>query len=384
MADNILVNPDPTQVHTQILTAAFMRILQDDPFFNMFPFGPSTPVDDTGKFNWPDEIRTEKTGTLDLTYTAASGTIQMVSNAGFEDGDIVHIEGHVDATFVEIVLTDTTFALASPPQRVLRQSAKKDNYDPNDDSSFGFNEPVLRSNYMQLFTSQYSAGKKLDATARGGLLQGLENVPSALQLSAELALYNLQFQLYRAIMHGVPQAEVGGANPLGATMGGLNSFINIAATPEVNRVNASGGDISDTQINDLVQLLCERGLTRGENLALILSAKHSRTISALRDSEIRVTEGTNQRMGRQVTVFDSDLIDYGGIRIVVDKNMTDKQAYLLSTNNIQLVNDPSFPLILDENATTPGQWGERHVIYANMSMVVKGATNLHGVIVNLS
>lgn len=395
----IQVNPDPTQVDPQILSEVYEVILQDNPNMGWLNNEGGVYTDDTEKFQWPDETRTEVTGTLDADYTAADTSLTLVSTAGFKAGDTIHIDGHTDsvgldqsfrvtavtnATTLAVTRvaygTDTTLTNPTGGATIYRQGTVGDNRKPSSTEAMGTaTEPTLRSNYVQLFEDSYEIGEKLLDTSRGGSLQGMEQMDIINKMRQE-AMYRIMTQQYRAVVDGHGSPEVSGT---GARMGGLMSFINTAATD--NKVDAGANALAESDVNDLVEKLVNRGLPTGTPMAMIMNTANARIMSALRDNAVRVTnEAPGMRIGSSVDVYDSELSGWGGIRVIIDQKMKANKVLLVAMPYVALHTKAGQAMIREDDATVPGQLGIRRLLRSYLSLKVVGATNYHGVIWNIA
>lgn len=407
MAGTLDVNPDSTQNHDSIISNFYQLLLEDNPAMNWIQFGAPVAVDRLESFRFPEEVRTEIDIELNSDYATADVALTVVTPGGLnvQEGDYVRIEGHYDSTGVQIVLvvdgtpSATNIPIDSTPvqgvdtllveadQKITFQRGTRDDFEPVDAEFQGITEPALIKNNMQTFRKSFKVGENLQHTVDNKFVQGLENVPGgALGKAREEALHDMMFQHYRAFWDGVAKdAVTGGGADAGALMGGIRSFIN--TTTNTNRVDAGANPLVEDDINDLLELLVNKGLPEGEPLVILMNAANSRVLSALKADKITYNDPFNNAgsFGQAVQVYQGELPGFASLRIILDQQHPPFFAEVVSQNRVLWRSKLGNQIIEERDAkNNPSVLSERKMLYSRLSLSVVGRNNYNGVIWNIA
>lgn len=368
----------------------FLPVLEKRPLISMFSFG--TPVAGSkSKFTWAEEVRTDSMGVLGVTYTAASGLLQLVSTTMVEAGDQVKIIGHRDASFRHIIFsvttvtnatdlavtvvygTDTSFTLASPAQKVRVNKSKPDLATAPTGKA---TEPTLSYSYLQLMQIGLELGEKLIREAANGMYQGIDDI---IVRGAEQKLNQLAWDVYKAAMYSFGVQEASATAP--AKTRGLLEMINTSS--DDNRINAGATALSEAHINSLVEKLILRGLDPATRKVLVMSTNQARRLSQLRKAKVTYT--TDERtFGGSVVGYQTELDNVGLLEIVVDENMEPDTVLLVTPEYAELVPAIGRPLARSiDNTLRDRQYGRSWIFDTELGLKVMYATRFHGVIYNL-
>ncbi len=198
----------------------------------------------------------------------------------------------------------------------------------------------------------------------------------------EQQLYKMQFKMYHAMINGVEQTPTSTTEiPM---MNGLASHINVAANP--NRKDAGGNPLVEDDVNDVLELQFNGGLDPNSQVIMIMSTANHRALSALKDSKITydtagITPGG--QLGQSVQVYNGEIFGTGA-KLIVDRNMPDGRILMPAQNMVEMVPYVGMTTIESDDATVPGQFGERRVMRSAWSITVQGQNNLHGAIFNIT
>ena len=142
-------------------------------------------------FQFTQDVITPEAGTLDLAYTAASGDITVTDSTLFLVGDQCVIDNHFDTNQVQQVFTitaipdatsltvtvkagtDTTVALATPPQsiRIIRGQSDGTTFPTGD----GVELPTLITSFFQHIQITQLLGRQLISEGKRGVVRGLDD-----------------------------------------------------------------------------------------------------------------------------------------------------------------------------------------------------------------
>ena len=390
-----LPDPTATQVFDDVLQDSMIDIVTKAPELSWMRFGEGAIGRETGLVTFLEEPFNEFTGTLTGNYTTSDGVLAVSDSSVFEIGDQVYLIDHKDSnklqnvfqvtainSGVEIAVSvigsgaDTNYLVATGDIIHINHSIG-DNRNP-DDFTFGqAREKDTRTSFMQWFEQTIEIGRKQVELAEASLMFGIDDLRVA---GFNRKIIDMARAQYNAYINGIGVAET---TAIGSKLKGLKEQVNTNTLD--NRVDASAGDITEDLINNLWEKLCNRGLPTSSRMVLLLATKHARTISALRNDKVTLdVQGQGDSLGGNVTRYIGELAGFNGIEIVVDKNLANTEAYLLSGDDVLIHPKRGASLVASELATLPGQLGERHVMRSATTLQVRAPLNYHGVIFNLS
>jgi len=209
-------------------------------------------------------------------------------------------------------------------------------------------KPTMEHNFFQIFRNAV----ELSDTALNSAVYGNVNT-LAEQLKG--AFYKIRQQLSEQALRGRKVARTGGEN---GTFGGLFQFTDIAGG---NILDAGGGDLTSTTINDLVQMIIEDG---GVANTLVCNINQARKISGFNVSGNNPVIAQNStQAGSYVLRFISDIPVAGGVvsNILLDEKMPNNAVDLIDINRLALVPFQNRGLKLVPG-TQPGQDGQTAIL----------------------
>lgn len=291
------------------------------------------------KHEWLDLVVSPLSWTIKAgnPYTAGDGVIKFTSNTGAKVGDILQFEKStgarstltakvtsVNANGIDVGISvyggSTDEDLAAGTYVQLQSRPKNESTDPDPDNG---REPSVSYNQTQIFDRT----AKVSKTAQSVKMYGMTD-PLGFQVEGQLQqlAYELCRSLYRSprVMRSASEA---------GTMGGLLWFMEQAVG---NKVLAGGGALSETFLNDALELGKVKG---GMNLSTIIAHPvQARKISRFnRATGSALTLGIPQgstTAGQYVNNFIGELGTLS--RIVVDENMDKDKIMLIDPTKTKL------------------------------------------------
>lgn len=146
-------------------------------------------------------------------------------------------------------------------------------------------------NYVQLF----ERGIKLTDEAKQIEMRG---VADELAFQIEKKTYEVKRELGFAVIYG--KAKVAASITEAATMGGILEFLSKTGT---NKIDAAGGSITETLINDAVQLVIDDGVVDPD--IIVCGSKVARDIGKFGQDYVRLNSAETKR-GHFVDTFRTD------------------------------------------------------------------------------
>ncbi len=395
---NITAVPDFTdaQVRDEVLPDYFSLVLKENPFMQLIPQGRDLGHNNQMEFEYPEEIRSETVGVIALDIVGGdTENLTVVSSSMFTVQDTVWINLHTDTNGIQVTYNITSIPDATHITCAKIQGATgagstplthtdnvihltngiEDNDKPTSTEDMGgWDEPTMLSNNFQTLREDVEIGKIAQRLANLGMPYGLPGATDLVAKAVEQALYRLQFKVYQAMMFGVKRPASSGA----AKMEGFIPAIN--TTGNSNRKDAGGNVLTENDINDLLETMTLNGLLSNSNMVAIMHPKNARVLSALKLAKVEYDTPINAgEFGTSVQKYNGELLGTG-VRIVVDNNMVPYMIPIMNMDNVEMRKVVGVPVIESQDATVPGQYGDRIVMRTTMSQTVQGRNNLHGII----
>lgn len=359
------------------LSGAFEQIVKQSPVLSELIRISSKRAINT-KHEWGEDVVTPLQWTLNAGYTAAAGSMTLVSTTGLLVNDILQFEKTTGARStllakVTAVTNATTIAISvywgSTDENLLSGAIitlvsrpQLEATSPNPTAGY---EPTSEYNYTQIF----------DRTAKvSKTQQAVDNylISDAMDYQVERKLFELTYEWANTLYN---QARVQRTASEPGTMWGIMRFLKNAAG---NSVDAASSAISQTIMNNAFELFHNNG---GMNVSLIVCHPvQARKISAFN------TTGNNPQVRREdtttgsyVTTYVSDQGDI--VQILADRNFDKDKIALLDMTRIQVV--PLRPF-QDSNAANNGDDFEARRILGEYTLEVRNAANCHTYIYGLT
>lgn len=340
------------------------------------------------KYEWMESQLTPMSWAVNWTVTPSNSpeSITFTSTAGMRPNMILRFVYTADNTDIEdlqikIVSVDSptsakgiVYGGTTPIDLDATMTAKlmSEAVQENEKNIVGVDEwkPTMEHNFFQIFRNAV----ELSDTALNSAVYGNVNT-LAEQLKG--AFYKIRQQLSEQALRGRKVARTGGEN---GTFWGLFQFTDIGGG---NILDAGGGDLSPTVINDLVQMIIEDG---GVANTLVCNINQARKISGFNISGNNPVIAQNStQAGSYVLRFISDIPVAGGVvsNILLDEKMPNNAVDLIDINRLALVPFQNRGLKLVPG-TQPGQDGQTAILRWEYTMVVKDGKYSHGRIKNLN
>ena len=313
-------------------------------------------------------------------YTAGDGAIELTSNVGVKVGDILEFElasgalGTLQAKVTAVNANGETISISvydGSDQNMaagtivnLLSRPKNEATDPSPDNGY---EPSVEYNYTQIFDRTAKVSKTSVEVPKYG-------IGGALNYQVERQLLDIAYEMNSTMLRS---ARVQRSPSEAGTMGGIMWFLKEATG---NSVDASGGAITMTMINNAVEIAKSNG---ADGISMILChPTQARKISAFNQSGNNpVVQRTDTATGSYVTTFVSDQGDV--MTIVADRNFAKNEVALLDPSKVALV-----PLqnraFFDEDATPNGADYIARRVLGEYTLQVKNAAESHAYIYDLA
>lgn len=344
------------------------------------------PVVTNTKYEWINDPHTQFSS--NITNAAGTGTtIQVASTSGFEVGSIIRFESSLGASKTELArvtavnsgalqLTVTRlYGGTASTTLVIGDIAILNSTPRNEDSDVGAaikHESQIDFNYTEIFDEVANLSETAKASA------SYDNA-TAMAIQVRAAMVRLARKLESALIYGVPVQRTASAP---GTLGGILHYISKVG----GNIDATGGDLSQTLINNVIEEISIKGGMLMEPV-LLCAPNQARRMSALNYAGNNPTvykDITDRTLGGYTTAFIGDLPieDRGTVaKIFVAQNMAKDKVAVLDMNSI---NTRVMRGLVSKDATTNGTDGEKQRIITELTLEVQNATISHGIITGLN
>lgn len=340
------------------------------------------------KYEWVNETLSPYSSAISALGTDGDGTVfTLASNAGFEVGSIVRFESATGASKTELAQVSavnangtgititrdygstTGVTLVVGDVMILNSTPRQE------DSSVGaaiLQQGVIDFNYTEIIDEVAN----LSATA---MAIKTYDKASALAFQVQSAMVRWARKLESAAIYGVRVARTSSVQ---GTMGGILSYLRAAG----GNIDATGGNISITLINNVIEDIYQKGGQLSQPV-ILCAPNQARRLSALNTSgsnPIVYKDNTDRSIGNYTTTFVGDLPVNGGAvmaQIFSAQNMIKDQIAVLDMSKINLRFMRGLVL---KDATTPGNDGEKKRLIAEPTLEVMNGTSCHGLITGLN
>lgn len=303
------------------------------------------------KHEWLQFKQSPQSWLLDAAYTAAGGTITLVSNDGLAEGDILRFEASdgtsydmqakvtaVDAGGADIDITEISTSENLADETVVYRiaSPKNENSGESDEDN---SKPDRVFNYTQIFRKDIQLSRTTLQSALHGLAtdavdQRAEKVQSLVDFQVERRLVELSWDMNASMLFGIPEQRTS-SNP--GRMGGVLYYL---AQQAGTQLDAAGAEVSLDLLNQAVEQAVSNGADGPMLTILFCHPTQARAISALN------TTGNNPTIlredkttGSYVAQFQSDLGGTNGgalTTIVVDRNFAKDKIVIIRPDAVKL------------------------------------------------
>ncbi len=345
-----------------------------------------SPVVTNNTYEWIDDVLTAVATTITGFDTDGDGTgINVASTDGIEAGSILRFSTSADVTRTEQVqvtsvdsATDLTvvrdYAGSAHQTFVIGDKVFLNSTPRNEGSGVGPTRTQQGSivvNYTEIFDEPI----KLTRTAQASNTYDQANSLARQQYAA---MVRLTRKLENALLHGLPLQRTPADQ---GTMGGLIHFLSQVG----GNVNSTGGAISQTLINDVIEDISAKGGMLIDPV-LVCSPNQARRISAFNTSgsnPITYRQSGSTSTGEFVTSFIGDLPINGNgttAQVFVAQDMWRDQVLVLDASKFRL--RPMSPLAVK---TLPEMTdGTTQRMLTELTLEVNNAKESHGILTGLS
>lgn len=345
-----------------------------------------SPVVTNNTYEWVDDVLTAVATTITGFDTDGDGTgINVDSTAGIEAGSILRFSTSADLTRTEQVqvasvdsLTDLTvvrdYAGSAHDTFVIGDKVFLNSTPRNENSGVGATS-TQQGNIVVNYTEIFDEAILLSRTAQATNTYDRANLIARQQYAAMIRLAR---KLENALLHGLPLPR---NNADQGTMGGLIHFVSQLG----GNVNSTGGVISQTLINDVIEDINGKGGLLSDPV-LICSPNQARRISAFNTSgtnPITYRQSGSTSTGEFVTSFIGDLPINGGgtvAQVFVAQNMRKDQVLVLDASKFRL--RPMSPLTVKTLPEITDGTTQR--MLTEVTLEVNNAKESHGILTGLS
>ncbi len=345
-----------------------------------------SPIVTNNTYEWIDDILTAVATTITGFDTDGDGIgINVASTDGIETGSILRFTSSADITKTEQVrvisvdsVTDLTVArdYAGSVHETFAIGDKVFlNSTPRQEGSGVGDTRTQQGDTVINFTEIFDESIRLTRTAQASDTYDNANLMARQQYAAMIRLAR---KLENALLHGLPLQR---SKFDAGTMGGLIHFVNQSG----GNVNSTGGIISQTLINDVIEEINGKGGLLSEPV-IICSPNQARRISAFN------TSGTNPITYRQsgatstgefVTSFIGDLPINGNgtvAQVFLAQNMLRDQVLVIDASKFSLrAMSPLTVKTLPEMTD-----GTTQRMLTEVTLEVQNAKESHGILTGLT
>lgn len=346
------------------------------------------PIVTNPKHEWiNDTMSAYKSAITGFGSSDGDGTdFRITSTTGFLAGSIIRLEASTGASkteLIKIVSVDsstkltverdyggTTGVTAATGDVVILVSTPKQ--ESSDKGAAIVHQGVVDYNYTQIFDqlAQLSETSKVTGSYD-------KSTQMAKQIMA--AMIRLARDIENSVIHGVRVART---DSVVGSMGGILSFLKASG----GNIDATGGNLSQTIINNIFQKITDKG-GMSNNYAILVSPNQARRLTALNTSGsnpiVYKDNQVGQTLGNFVTSFIGDLPINGGLyaQVFVAQSMIKDQVAVLDMDRIKLA---VMRGLVAKNATTPGSDYEAQRLLTELTVEVKNGTAAHGIATGLN
>ncbi len=331
------------------------------------------------KHEWPEGELTSWRSSLaaNLAYDATSATVAAGDGAKFRIGTLFKMLNRPEVMQVTAISTDTLTITRGYGSTSAPASGQYDSGEeiiiishPTQEDTDPINwEAIVRTkayNYTQIFYKTTKVSDSQEAVNKAG-------VSSEIAWQVEQKLLEIKGEMNRNILHGIRSGDAGGDASY-RSFGGLVEFINSAGG---NVIKASGAEISETRITNLLQdIYTDGGGDQGE-LSIIAHPIQKRKISAIWKEYRRI--GTESKVGAKV---DSYECDFGTVNVVMDQAMDEDAILVIDPTRVKFM-----PLQSRAISTRPlpkTGLAEKREISGEYTLEVRNGLKAHGYMYDLS
>ena len=346
---------------------------------------PTGPVARATKHEWLEDSLSPSASAIASFDTDGDGTgINLVSTAGIRAGSILRFSKATGATVteqVQVASVDSATALTvvrdyggtTGATLVVGDVAKLVSSPLNESTEAGSSdgqEPTMAYNYTQIF----ERAAQISKTGQNVDIYGLGD---ALNYQVNAKMTQIVREMNSALIYG---RRVARSSSTQGSAGGILQYL------ESGNIDATGGPISPTIINNMLEAIFQDG-GFSNNYAIVCAENQARKISAFNTSGSNpvISKSADDRtFGGYVSSFTGDLPVMNGFqaKIVVEPNFLADQIAIVDLNSVEM-NWLQNRSIKDEDATPNGADFVRRRILGEATFSIKNGTKQHALATGL-
>jgi len=174
---------------------------------------------------------------------------------------------------------------------------------------------VRKGNYTQIFAKGYGVSATQEVVLKAG-------IKSEIAYQMAKAMKEIARDVEYAIINN--DAAVAGDASTPRKMGGIPAFVS------TNVIDAGGGALTETMLNDALQKSWEAG---GEPDSVVVSGKNKRVISGFTAGLTKTVDAEDKRLVASVDVYESD---FGLVKIIADRWMPNDEVFVLDKSYLKV------------------------------------------------
>lgn len=376
------------------VSSAFDTLIADRPSFLGLLGSTGTTLDLNGnpvvkntKYEWVNESLTQYKSAIASFDTDGDGTgVNIADTTGFEVGSIVRFESAAGASKTELAriasvdsATDLTivrdYGSTTGVTLVVGDIMILNSTPRNEDSAVGsaiLQQGTIGFNYTEIFDEVANLSNTAMATV------AYDNA-TEMAKQVRAAMVRLARKIENAAIHGV---AVQRTSSVAGTMAGVLAQISASG----GNINAVGGALTETEINDVIEDILADGGMLSQPL-LLCHPRQARKLSALNTSGTNPTvfkANEDRTLGNFTTTFIGDLTLNGlGIAapIFTAHNMAQDELAILDMSKVNL---KVMRGVQAMDATTNGTDGRKERLITELTLEVQNATTAHGILTGLT